>query len=403
MTRLMHEGVSWSGRERDCIFLNTGGGKFADVSAISGIDDDGDGRALAVSDWDGDGDLDLFLKSRTGPQLRFWRNDSPKGNFLALRLAGKTCNRDAIGALVEVHTGGRKIPRIVTAGDGYLSQSSKWLHFGLGSAEAVERVVIHWPGGDVQEAQGLAAGGRYVVEQGSDTPRPLPTRAVNIKPGSVTPPPSDGRTRLVLKTPLPLPTAVTTDLYPTATPDRVRLINLWAQWCVPCVGELTTFAEQAGRLREAGIDLLALNMDKPSDRPRADALFAEKIAPRMSGEPFAVALASEETKAALEAIIGHVREDRTEIPIPLSLLVDRHGVLQIIYVGPVQVEQLLADAAAYGMHPEQSHPRSGHTGIWYYRSNRNYNSLAKELKKAGRIDCADFYLGLAAEVGAAQP
>ena len=106
MTQLMTRGSSWSGRERNCCFLNMGDGTFVDASAISGLDFVDDGRSLAVVDWDDDGDLDVWLKSRTGPQLRFMRNNqSPELHYVAFRLVGKTCNRDAVGARVVVEAG----------------------------------------------------------------------------------------------------------------------------------------------------------------------------------------------------------------------------------------------------------------------------------------------------------
>ena len=69
--RLARAGSSWSGRERHCAFLNCGdveqGARFANVSAVSGLDFPDDGRALAVTDWDGDGDLDLWARNRNAP------------------------------------------------------------------------------------------------------------------------------------------------------------------------------------------------------------------------------------------------------------------------------------------------------------------------------------------------
>ena len=100
---LIRSGASFSGRERNCAFLNTGDDRFANISAVSGIDFPDDGRAIALSDWDQDGDLDVWFANRSGPQVRFLRNDVPtKNNWIAFRLEGKTCNRDAIGARVEV-------------------------------------------------------------------------------------------------------------------------------------------------------------------------------------------------------------------------------------------------------------------------------------------------------------
>ena len=165
LVRMLSEGRSWSGRERHCAFLNTGsdsaaGGRFASVASVSGIDFPDDGRGLAIVDWDHDGDLDLWLSNRTAPRIRFLRNNSTGANrSLMLRLVGNgtTTNRDAIGARVEVATKEEEanrwritvqIPHLASrishpasqgvliktlrAGEGFLSQSSKWVHYWIG-------------------------------------------------------------------------------------------------------------------------------------------------------------------------------------------------------------------------------------------------------------------------------
>ena len=140
LSQMMQQGRSWSGRERNCCFLNTGARRFADISATSGLDFPDDARAVAVVDWDQDGDLDLWISNRSAPRLRFMRSElrSSTGalegtRFLAVRLAGDgtTTNRDAIGARVEVYTDeagerGPRSARTLRAGEGFLSQSSKW-------------------------------------------------------------------------------------------------------------------------------------------------------------------------------------------------------------------------------------------------------------------------------------
>src|SRR5262245_66393159 len=101
---MLREGRSWSGRERNCFFLNTGGTRFANVSAVSGFDFPDDARAAALSDWDGDGDLDVWVSNRNAPRLRLLRNGATGSHYIALRLVGDgaTTHRDAIGARVEV-------------------------------------------------------------------------------------------------------------------------------------------------------------------------------------------------------------------------------------------------------------------------------------------------------------
>ena len=137
----MFQGISWSGHERNCCYLNTGDGRFANISAASGLDFMDDARACALVDWDHDGDVDLWSVNRTAPQVRMLRNDTPSDHhYLALRLEGRTCNRDAIGARVEVtlkdeQSGNPQMIKTLRAGEGFLSQSSKWLHFGLGKLD----------------------------------------------------------------------------------------------------------------------------------------------------------------------------------------------------------------------------------------------------------------------------
>ena len=79
--------------------------RFANVSAVSGLDLIDDGRAAAVVDWDHDGDLDIWVSNRTGLQVRFLCNNlAGDHHFLAVRLEGRNVasKRDAIGARLEL-------------------------------------------------------------------------------------------------------------------------------------------------------------------------------------------------------------------------------------------------------------------------------------------------------------
>jgi enediyne biosynthesis protein E4 len=103
-------------------------------------------RAAAVADFAHDGRLALLVNN-FNDQPYYFCNQFPRKDFVEFRLQGTKSNRDAIGAFVRLHVGNEIMSRYVQPAGGYLAQSSKTLHFGLGTRGRVDWVEITWPSG----------------------------------------------------------------------------------------------------------------------------------------------------------------------------------------------------------------------------------------------------------------
>ncbi|MEL7447992.1 MAG: CRTAC1 family protein [Pseudomonadota bacterium] len=145
--------------QANVLYANNGDGTFVLVPDAGGAGGTTDGRGDAVSvvDYDRDGWLDLMVtngKSKApfesdGPYQLF-RNLGGTNHWLEIDLEGVLTNRDGVGARVELTAGGVTQVREQRNGMHFRAQDHARLHFGLGTADVVDQLVVHWPGGDSQ-------------------------------------------------------------------------------------------------------------------------------------------------------------------------------------------------------------------------------------------------------------
>jgi len=155
--------ISWNGYEHNVLMRNEGKDsngtlQFTDIGMAVGADDIKDTRGMAVADVDNDGALDIITNTNPGdsgdaskarPAL-LRNNIGSRRNWLAVELEGTQSNRDAVGAMVTIETGGEKQLRLLSAGSGFASQNSARLYFGLNYKTQVDALIVRWPSGRVE-------------------------------------------------------------------------------------------------------------------------------------------------------------------------------------------------------------------------------------------------------------
>ena len=154
---------------RNVLLMNTGKGKFVNVSdaAGDGLAPKHSGRGSGFDDLDGDGDLDVaILNSRESPTIL--RNDStPPHHWLQITLRGRKANREGVGTRVRVVAGDLTLVDEVHSGRGYQSHWGSRLQFGLGSRPRVDSIEIQWMGGGEQRIENVAADRWLTIVEGA--------------------------------------------------------------------------------------------------------------------------------------------------------------------------------------------------------------------------------------------
>ena len=341
----MRRGQSFSGREQNCCYLNVDGATFLDVSSISGFDYSEDGRGLALVDWDLDGDLDVWLKNRNAPQVRMLQNETPsKGNSVSFALQGTESNRDAIGAKIELTV--RTDPpvtlmRTLRAGTGFLSQSSKLVHFGVGDAEAFQQVKVTWPNGKSQTYEGGAINRIYQLVERESSLRDFEVRGASLRVNvaDVSSRTATDPQRMLLSRPLPLPRMSFVSngrekRIPTRA-GRKLLICFWASWCQPCLDELRRLANDRDDLASKGVDILALSVESLGQSDASAVKFPDRIELE-SGE------ATPQLMEVLQIAKDYTHFRTQTFPLPSSILLDREGI-QAFYTSPIEPDVILKD------------------------------------------------------------
>jgi hypothetical protein len=149
---IFHGGLIHLIPEEHTLFRGIGGGHFADVSREAGpvLSQRTTARGACFADYDNDGKVDAFVVNLGAKGTLVHNVSTNTGHWIAVKLVGTKSNRDGIGARVEVVSGARRWTAERVASSGYLSQDDARLHFGLGAAATIDKLIVHWPSGHEQ-------------------------------------------------------------------------------------------------------------------------------------------------------------------------------------------------------------------------------------------------------------
>lgn len=130
------------------MFSNTGGIHFENVTDMVGINQTANSNGAVYADLDNDGDLDLAVNNINKAAFIYRNNaDKKDHNFLTVKLEGKKGNTRGIGAKISIFYDGKQQHLEQSPARGYLSSVSSILHFGLGTSEQVDSLLVRWNSG----------------------------------------------------------------------------------------------------------------------------------------------------------------------------------------------------------------------------------------------------------------
>ncbi len=327
MSEIFQKGMSFSGYERNRLYMSRGDGTYLEISGVSGLDSITDGRGCSFADLDNDGDLDVVVTPVQEVARLVFRNNVGQDNaFIRVSLTGTRSGRDAFGAVVRLTTPHGRQTKIKLGGSGFVSSSDPRLLFGLGSLEDRRRrypLEVVWPSGLVETAEAGAGESLHLVEGQGKIERVTEKRVTLPDPETG----SDKIFRgLALRAGETIPSLSLTgvassspaNLSAVLKPGRRTLINFWATWCAPCAVEMPELAALYESLSRTGVDLIGISLDFGQEE-RVHSYLKERSIPYPN-----FVLGEQDVEKVFSS---------GQLTVPLSLVLDDEGRVVEVYSG----------------------------------------------------------------------
>ncbi len=342
------QGASFSGHERNHLFLNIDGRDFSEVSGVTGLDHPGDSRAFASLDFDRDGWTDVALVNANAPRFQLFANrmgeraGEAQGRVVGVRFEGGNRSaepapewtpRDGYGAMLEVGVGGRTLIREHRAGEGFAAQNSGTLLVGLDGHEQAGALRVKWPSGHVRDTVGVPAG---TLVTAYENPSHSPTGAAFV----FEPYAADAEPVRPLVASAPGVGHVDHDELGGSRSTLVMYTTM-ATWCAPCLAELPDMERLRATFTVDELEIIGVPYDDEEDS-------ATILAWSEANEPAYRIL--RDLPVSQRQLIRHMLEDELKLEgLPATLITDREGRVVMTRWGPPSVSEirkLLAEQAS---------------------------------------------------------
>lgn len=148
------------------LFKNNGYYEFEQLGSDVLLFDDANSYSSAVGDWNGDFWPDIAVNNWEDCNANLWENSGTTSHFVAIELKGTVSNKFGIGARLDCWSNELHQAKQLYCGEGYLSQNSHRVVFGLASSGDVDSLSINWPSGHVDRIYDLELDQLQTVVEG---------------------------------------------------------------------------------------------------------------------------------------------------------------------------------------------------------------------------------------------
>ena len=118
---------------------------------------------------------------------------------------------------------------------------------------------------------------------------------------------------------------------------KVRLINVWATWCAPCVEEMPALTQIARKFSRREFDFITISLDAAEDREKAEAFLGKYRAVMSSKQKKSVKAEGRTTNnylftGANSDALAEALDPEWQGPLPYTLIIDGAG--RVVYRNP---------------------------------------------------------------------